>query len=274
MPPQRPLADTPNRSYALKLDRFTHFAAPELRRIFADLKPRQRGTALDLGCGTGVATALLAQQMGADATVVGLDLSLPHLIAARRKHPLALIQGDAERLCLRDAAFDFIWCCNTINHLAEPVARLRALLPVLRPGGRLVLAQSSFLPEMFFAWDAPLDEAVRAACHRYYRERYGLQAADTAAIRNVVGLLRAAGFAGIVARTYVIERIQPLSQTDRDYFREAVFEGLWGDRIRPYLDPKQRDELDRYCSPASADYCLDRGDFHHLQTLTVCSAHL
>jgi hypothetical protein len=44
---------------------------------------------------------------------------------------------------------------------------------------------------MFFAWDAPLDDAVRRACHGYYRERYGLKIEDTARIRGLVGLLQA-----------------------------------------------------------------------------------
>lgn len=268
----RLLADSPNRSYARKLDRFAAFAAPELESIVSDLKLPKDGTALDLGCGTGLATALLADHLGPAATVVGLDLSLPHFEAASGKHRLPLIQGDAEQLCFRDAAFDLVWCCNTVNHVRHPVACLRALRRTLRADGRLVLAQRSFCRRCISPGMRPLDDAVRTACHRYYRERYGLQSADTAGIRAVVGLLRAAGFAEVAVRTYVLERIQPLSQVDRDYFREAVFEGLWGARIHPYLDPEQRANLEHNCNPASPGYCLDRPDFHHPQTLTVFAA--
>jgi SAM-dependent methyltransferase len=270
-PSGRLLGDTPNRSYAAKLERFEAFAAPELRRVFADLELPAHGRVLDLGCGTGLATTLLAEQTGPAATVVGLDLSRPHLEVARRNHALPLVQGDAAQLCFRDAAFDFIWSCNAVNHISDPVMALRALRRHLRVGGRLAIAQSALLPEMFFAWDAPLDDAVRAACHHCYRERYGLQVIDTASIRAVVGLMRAAGFAAVVPRTYVLERTQPLSQADRDYFQEAVFDGVWGEWIRPYLDAEQRTRLHRNCDPASPDYCLDRADFHHIQTLTVCT---
>jgi len=265
------LGDAPDRSYAAKLERFARFAAPELRRVFADLNLPSRGTALDLGCGTGLATALLAEEMGPEVALVGLDLSLPHLEAARRQHTLPLVQGDAARLCFRDAVFDLIWSCNTVNHMADRLTGLRALRRSLRAGGRLAIAQSAFLPEMFFAWDAPLDDAVRAACHRYYRERYGLTVANIADIRGIVGLMRAADFADVVTRTYVLERTPPLSQEDRDYFQEAVFEGTWGERIKPYLDSMYYEKLRRNCDPASADYCLDRVDFHHVQTLTVCT---
>jgi SAM-dependent methyltransferase len=266
----RLLGDAPDRSYATKLELFGRFATPDLRRIFADLRPPAAGAVLDLGCGPALTTALLAEQMGPDAQVVGLDLSLPHLRSARRQQILRLVQGDALSLAFRADAFDLIWACNTLNHLGDVPAALHALRRCLRADGRVVVAQSGFLPEMFFAWDAPLDDAVRLACHRYYRDRYALKIADTAAIRGVSAVLRAAGFRSLRTRTHVIERMQPLSDADRDYFRRAIFEGTWGERLDPYLGADDRDRLRRNCDPSSADYCLERADFHHLQTLTVC----
>jgi len=266
----RLLGDAPDRSYATKLELFGRFVTPDLRRIFADLRVPAAATVLDLGCGPALTTALLAEQIGPGAQVVGLDLSLPHLRSARRQQALRLVQGDAMSLAFRADAFDLIWACNTLNHLGDATAALRALRRCLRADGRVVIAQSGFLPEMFFAWDAPLDDAVRAACHRYYRERYGLEISDTAAIRGIGAVLRAAGFGRVVTRTYVIERVQPLSDADRDYFRRAIFEGTWGERLDAYLGADDRDRLRRNCDPSSAEYCLERPDFHHLQTLTVC----
>lgn len=263
------LGDAPHRSYAEKLERFERFAAPELRRVFAELSLIGCRTVLDLGCGAGLGTSLLAHALGPAARVVGVDLSLPHLAAARR-HRVPLLQSDAMCLGVSDAAFDLVWTCNTLNHLADPVAALRRLSRHLRAGGRIVVAQSGFLPEMFFAWDAPLDETVRAACHRYYRDRYGLAPDATAGLRAVVGFMRSAGYGAVSARTYVIERIQPLSPADRDYLRHTVFDGTWNGRIAPYLSPADQAKLRRNCEPASPDYCLDRPDFHHIQTLTVC----
>jgi len=152
------------------------------------------------------------------------------------------------------------------------VQALRDMRAALRPGGRIVLAQSGFLPEMFFAWDAPLDDAVRSACHLYYRERYGLTLDDTARIRGLVGMLQRAELRVGRVRTLVVERTQPLSEADRAYFEETIFRGSWGERLRPYLSPAQWQALRNNIEPASAGYCLDREDFHHLQTLTVCEA--
>jgi SAM-dependent methyltransferase len=268
----RPLGDTPDRSYVRKLERFARFAEPELKRLFADLELPPGTVALDLGCGPGLATRWLREAVRG-GYVVGVDLSLPHLQSASAHH-MPLVQADGGRPCFRDGTFDFVWMCNTINHLRDPVEALRELRRLLRPNGRFALAQSGLLPEMFFAWDAPLEDAVRAACHRAYRERYGLDLADTAGIRGLVGSLRSAGFAEVSARTYAIERVQPLRDADRDYFRYAIFEGAWGDKVLPFLSPGERASLRSNCDPESPEYCLDREDFHHVQTLTVCEGRI
>jgi SAM-dependent methyltransferase len=228
--------------------------------------------ALDLGCGAGLATRWLRDALG-DGYVVGADLSLPHLKAARAHHA-ALVQADGGRPCFHNGTFDFIWVCNTINHLLDPIEALVELRGLLARGGRLGLAQSGLLPDMFFAWDAPLEDAVRAACHRAYRERYGLELADTAGVRGLVRLMRSAGFASVSTRTQVIERVHPLGDAARDYFRHAIFEGAWGEKVLPYLSPEERARLRRNCDPESPEYCLERKDFHHIQTLTVCVGRL
>jgi ubiquinone/menaquinone biosynthesis C-methylase UbiE len=269
----RPLGDAPDRSYANKLERFARFIAPELKRVFHEFGLHPGTRVLDAGCGTGISTCLFADLLGQEAQVVGLDLSLPHLRAAKGTRALSLVQADAGKLCFRAGSFDLIWSCNTINHLADPVGALSAMKPALRPAGRIVLAQSGLLPEMFFAWDAPLDDAVRRACHEYYRDRYGLRPKDTAAMRGLVGQLKRAGFRVGRVQTINIERVQPLSEVDRAYFAETMFEATWGMRIKPYLSAAQWSDLRRNVDPESSAYCLDRADFHHIQTLTVCVGH-
>jgi SAM-dependent methyltransferase len=273
MASSRPLQDAPGRSYADKLERFGRFAARELRTIFAGLGLAPGARVLDAGCGVGLSTRMLAEMIGDDAQVIGLDLSLPHLRSAPAARNVALVRADAAALCFRDRTFDLIWCCNTINHLADPVAALRSMRSALRAGGRIVLAQSGLLPEMYFAWDAPLDDAVRRACHDSYRARYGLATADTAGVRGLVGMVRRAGLRPGRTQTVTLERVQPLSDADRDYFAATVFEGYWDERLRSYLPEPYWSALRNNVDPASPGYCLDRDDFHHIQTLTVCVGH-
>jgi ubiquinone/menaquinone biosynthesis C-methylase UbiE len=264
------LDDTAGRVYTRKLELFNRFAEPELRAALAvlDVQPGQR--VLDAGCGTGHITQWLAERAGPAGCAIGVDLSAQHARTARELAPgAAILQADITRLPVPDASLDRLWCANTINHVHDPVATLRLFARALKPGGRLALGQSLFLPEMFFAWNERLERAVVQANRRYYREKYNLKETDTANVRNVLGWVQRAGLREAQARTIMIERTQPLSALDRAYFIECVFEGYWGERVRPYLDADDWRALQDLTDPASAGFCLDRPDFHHLQSYTV-----
>ncbi len=272
------LGDTPHKSYVTKLDLFNRFAEPELRSVIADLGVLPVDHLLDAGCGTGLITTWLAEQVP-QGLVLGLDLASGHLRHARQRLvrsslPLNFFQADLLRLPLSLGQFDLIWSSNALNHLHNPVAGLRSLRRLLRSGGRLVLGQSAFLPDMFFAWDARLEQAVTLACRRYYRDKYGLAEQDTSAVRNLFGWLQRAGFHEVQARTILIERTPPLTPPDEHYFIEGVFKGYWGHRVQPYLSAADWDTLTALCDPGSPDFCLRRPDFHHLQTFTVVSGRV
>ena len=70
-----------------------------------------------------------------------------------------------------------------------------------------------------------------------------------------------------------LDAFTALSEADRAYFDETIFRGTWGERVRPFLTTAQWQALCHNTDPASSEYCLDRDDFHHIQTLTVCEAY-
>ena len=266
------LGDTATRDYAAKLERFNAFAAPELAQVSAALGLQPGMRVLDAGCGTGEMLGRLRGEVGASGLVVGLDLAGAHLARARaRAIPALLLQADAARPGLRAGSFDLVWSLNTINHLREPAAGIKTLVALLKPGGRLVLAQSSFLPDMYFAWDARLERLVNEAVRQYYRERYGASERDFTAIRASVGQLRAADLRNVSVRSWLIERVSPLQAADEAYLLETQFRGTWGERLRPYLAADDFEEVTRLCDPADAGYALRRADFHFMQTLSVAS---
>ena len=267
------LGDTSERAYDDKLELLGRFMEPELRAIIADLGLRPGETVLDAGCGIGLTTAWLAEQVAPDGEAIGLDLAEAHVVAAQRLNggqglPLRFTQGDIMRLPFDEGSFDLIWSSNTINHLPDPPAAVRELGRLLRPGGRLVLGAGFFLPEMHFAWDERLERAVTDACHRYYREKYKLDERATTSWRAGVGLLRGAGLTAVTARTHVIERTAPLSTADERYFA-GYYANYWAHRVQPYLDADDWAEVQRLCDLASPDFAPRRTDFHFMQTYTV-----
>ncbi|WP_406065480.1 methyltransferase domain-containing protein [Streptomyces sp. NBC_01077] len=110
-----------------------------------ELGLRPGDAVLDAGCGTGRALPPLRAAVGPSGTVLGADLTpemLEQAVSAGRGGTdgiATLLLADVGRLPVRDGALDAVFGAGLISHLAEPVADLRELARVVRPGGRLAL---------------------------------------------------------------------------------------------------------------------------------------
>jgi SAM-dependent methyltransferase len=102
-----------------------------LRRAFQYL-PRH-GRVLDVACGTGRVTALLAGEGFGE--VVGTDVSTAMMdVASRRLPGVEFFQGDATRLPVDSGSFDAVTCIGLLMHLdaSTRVAVLRELARISR----------------------------------------------------------------------------------------------------------------------------------------------
>jgi SAM-dependent methyltransferase len=98
-----------------------------------DLKQGQR--ALDVGSGPGALTAQLVDRLGADG-VVAVDPSALFVDAARERLPgVEVLVGSAEDLPFPDNSFDAALAQLVVHFMADPVAGLREMARVTRPGG-------------------------------------------------------------------------------------------------------------------------------------------
>jgi demethylmenaquinone methyltransferase/2-methoxy-6-polyprenyl-1,4-benzoquinol methylase len=100
------------------------------------------GSALDVACGSGKLTAVLAGIAGGTGRAVGLDFSPEMLEIARRDHPaIEFLEGDALNLPFDDASFDASTIGFGLRNLSDPVSGLREMLRVVKPGGRAVVLE-------------------------------------------------------------------------------------------------------------------------------------
>ena len=114
----------------------------ELRAGFLRSEVRTGDRALDLGCGAGEFTAVMAE---AGARAIGVDVAEAALARARARHPaldfrLVPVEGP---LPLEDNAFDLVWASEVIEHVADTGRWLSEARRVLAPGGRLLVSTPS-----------------------------------------------------------------------------------------------------------------------------------
>lgn len=103
---------------------------------FADFTGiRGRGRALDVGCGTGALTEVLADRLGPRA-VAAVDPSDSFVAAARQRLPgVEVVRAGAADLPYPDRTFDAALAQLVVHFMTDPGAGLAEMARVVRPGG-------------------------------------------------------------------------------------------------------------------------------------------
>ncbi len=179
---------------------------------------------LDAGCGPGTITVDLAERLAA-GRVVGVDAATEVL---RQAEELAVGRGirnvefrpaDVYELPFEDDTFDVVFAHQLLQHLADPVAALRELRRVARPGGLVAIRDSDYGAKAWYPASQGLTE-----WNLLYHEVTAAYGHEADAGRRLLAWTRAAGFdpAGMTPSAGVWCYATP---ADR-----AWWGGLWAER--------------------------------------------
>ncbi|MGC4110934.1 MAG: class I SAM-dependent methyltransferase [Nocardioides sp.] len=124
--------DVPADAYEQYMGRYSR----PLAHQFVDLVGLVQGhRVLDVGCGPGVLTGSLVERCGA-ANVAAVDPSESFVATCRQRFPESDVRsGSAEALPFEDGRFDAALAQLVVHFMADPVAGLREMGRVTRPGG-------------------------------------------------------------------------------------------------------------------------------------------
>src|SRR5947209_10174417 len=162
-----------------------------------DVKPSDR--VLDLGCGSGWATRLVAQRFH-PKKIVGIDISDEMVRPATEQSKgitnIEFMRGAAEKIPAADAAFDKIFSIESFYYWPDQMTGLKEAKRVLAPGGKLFILINLYKDNHYsLRWADELKVPVHALSEAEYIE-----------------LLAKAGFVNFAAK-----RIPDLSPTPDEY---------------------------------------------------------
>jgi SAM-dependent methyltransferase len=163
--------------------------------LLPHLRPGMR--VLDVGCGPGTITRDLGALVGPGGEVVGVDASAEVVAQAAAGCDLPQVRfvvGDALRLDAPDGAYDVVHAHQVLQHLSDPVAALREMLRVTRPGGVVAVRDADYAAMTWHPAVPALDRWLEV-----YRATARAHDAEPDAGRRLLGWAQAAGSADVAA---------------------------------------------------------------------------
>lgn len=195
-------------------------------------------TVLDVGCGTGRLTALLAERLPR-GRVIALDRDAGMIEQARAhlapwRDRVELIVGDASSLPERDV--DAVFSTATFHWVLDHDALFRSIFRALRPGGRLVAqcGGQGNLARVLGRLAGILEEPALAPYFAGVRPAWHFASADETAAR-----LSRLGF--VEVRTALVPAPTPFES--REAFRTFATNVVLGQRLGPLKDERLKTEV-------------------------------
>ena len=200
----------------------------EREQMIRDLRLKQGSFVVDAGCGPGLWTPLLAQHIGPEGRILGIDISPEALVTAQKRskdtpycQQIQYKLATMEQIPIAHGDADVIFSANVSQYLADPVGTFAAMGPYLAPGGHLAIKDIDFGTMRFYTIEPGLQARVFQARERWEQARVdeGFAFEDSWVGSKLAGYLRAAGYTNVQERTYRIMRQYPLSLYYRKYLQ-------------------------------------------------------
>lgn len=201
--------------------------AYEANELFERIGVAANTTAIDVGCGAMGVLHLIAERVGADGRVVGLDrearmLEYGRKLAEQRGLAVEFIEADATATGLPDRAFDLVHARTLLLNVQNPEQILTEMVRIARPGGVVAVQETDAS-----AWNCdpphPVFDILRGAILSAYR-RTGK---DFSIGRRIARMLKDAGLVDVHVRptarvTHAGEYYQTFLLTVAGLVREVI----------------------------------------------------
>jgi demethylmenaquinone methyltransferase/2-methoxy-6-polyprenyl-1,4-benzoquinol methylase len=254
-----------------KLDQTFVLREPTIRSAIRTLQFTPNSHGLDIGCGIGNITRLLAESIAPRGRVTGVDIS-PEMVAYARDaadkagltNQLSFRLGDMKDLPFDDDTFDWVWSMDCVGYAPiEPLPLIEELVRVTKPSGRIALlawSSQQLLPG-HPALEAQLNATsagLAPFCEGKNPDKHFLRA---------ISWFQQMGLEALNAHTFVRTVHAPLSDEIREALKSLI-EMRWSGVCKE-LGQADWLEFQRLCRPDSLDYILNAPDYYGFFTYSL-----
>ena len=242
-----------------------------IRRAISSLRLPSGSSGLDAGCGVGLQAMMLAESIGADGHVTGLDQSRDYINHAKSlvtteglSNNISFTPGDVRNLPFDDDYFDWAWSADCIGYAPfEPLPLLREIVRVVRPGG--IIALLAWTHETLLPGYPLLETHLRATAAGI--APFTKDSAPALHFLRALGWYRETGLKGLEVRTFAGDAHAPLNENEYQALK-MLFSMRWPG-VESELLPDDRMEYQQLCSPESPDFILDSPDYYAFFTYSM-----
>lgn len=249
---------------------------PLMKDIVQSMQLPVSSYGLDLGCGIGLNTIMLAKALGPGGRIVGIDSEEELLLKAQTllsksevAEQISFVNGDARNLPFADQYFDWACSIDCIGAIPlDPVLLLKELHRVVRPGGRvfIIVWSSQMILPGFPLLEARLNVSSAGIAP------FTIGMAPEKHIMRALGWFQQADFTDNQAQTLVRDICPPLSAEIIAAMID-LFTMRWGS-IEKEVAPELWHDYQRLCNPDSPDFILKAADYYAFFTYSVFSGRV
>lgn len=257
--------------YLKSLELSNIYREPIIKTIVHSLQLLPESKGLDVGCGTGFYTLMLAKVAGICSHVTGLDIEEEFLGKGRSlalksglTERLSFIRGNISKLPFEGNIFDWAFSMDLVGNLKiDPVLLLKEIARTVKPGGMIYIlnwSSQKLLPgypvlearlNATSSGIAPFDPNMKPELH------------DMCALE----WFKQAGLSETRAQTFISDIYAPLSQEMRKALVD-LFEMRWGQDNLELLE-EDRVEYQRLCRDDSPDFILNKPWYYGFFTYSL-----
>jgi len=231
-----------------------------------DLPKGSKG--IDVGCGTGFPTRLLADAIGKEGHITGIDISSEFLEYAEKisqDYNITYTCGDMYNLPFDDDLLDWGWSMDCVGfNLSNTQKQIDELVRVIRPGGTIALAVWS--NQLLLPGHPHLEATLNTTPQGIAPFTKGSD--PTTHFHRMIGRFQRMGLKDPKTETFIDNVQAPLGKGVRDALLD-LFEMRWS---ASELPEDLQEEYLRLIRPDSPDFILDLPDYHAFFTYSLYHA--